>query len=192
MSVTQHIAFDNSYAALPERFYAKLNPVEASQPKLIVVNDALAELLGLDQDWLRSPDGLGMLAGNTIPDGADPLAMAYAGQQFGQWSPQLGDGRALLLGELVGKDGIRRDIQLKGSGPTPFSRRGDGRSTCVNNCKLRAVNGRNRLRDVKRAVQSNRPADIELVVSGVRHQTVDVDVQRGRRIKSDILQNAVA
>ncbi|MGI9355897.1 MAG: protein adenylyltransferase SelO [Rhizobiaceae bacterium] len=128
MSATQHIAFDNSYAALPERFYAKLNPVEASQPKLIAVNGALAELLGLDQDWLRSPDGLGMLAGNKIPVGADPLAMAYAGQQFGQWSPQLGDGRALLLGELVGKDGIRRDIQLKGSGPTPFSRRGDGRS----------------------------------------------------------------
>ena len=128
MSAIQPIAFDNSYAALPERFYAKLRPAEASRPKLIALNSALAETLCLDTKWLKSADGIAMLSGNNVPDGADPLAMAYAGQQFGHWSPQLGDGRALLLGEVVGKDGIRRDIQLKGSGPTPFSRRGDGRS----------------------------------------------------------------
>ena len=124
----QPIAFDNSYAALPERFYAKLLPTAVSQPELIALNAGLAESLGLDADWLRSPEGLAMLGGNQMPNGAEPLAMAYAGQQFGQWSPQLGDGRALLLGEIVGADGVRRDIQLKGSGPTPFSRRGDGRS----------------------------------------------------------------
>jgi len=124
----QPIAFDNSYAALPERFYAKLSPTAVPRPELVALNEALAETLGLDPDWLRSPEGVATLAGNRVPDGADPLAMAYAGQQFGQWSPQLGDGRALLLGEIVGTDGIRRDIQLKGSGPTPFSRRGDGRS----------------------------------------------------------------
>ncbi len=128
MSATHTIPFDNSYAALPDHFYAKLQPSEVPQPKLIELNDALAEVIGLDTTWLRSDDGVAMLAGNHIPDGADPLAMAYAGQQFGHWSPQLGDGRALLLGEVVGQDGIRRDIQLKGSGPTPFSRRGDGRS----------------------------------------------------------------
>ncbi len=128
MSAPQNIPFDNSYAALPERFYAKLSPSEVSQPKLIELNDALAEVIGLDAEWLRSEAGVAMLAGNLIPDGAEPLAMAYAGQQFGHWSPQLGDGRALLLGEVVGPDGLRRDIQLKGSGPTPFSRRGDGRS----------------------------------------------------------------
>jgi uncharacterized protein YdiU (UPF0061 family) len=88
----------------------------------------LAQHLGLDPDWLDSPEGIGILAGQRIPDGAEPIAMAYAGHQFGHFVPQLGDGRAILLGEVIDADGVRRDIQLKGSGPTPFSRRGDGRA----------------------------------------------------------------
>jgi uncharacterized protein YdiU (UPF0061 family) len=89
---------------------------------------ALAGQLGLDPEKLASPDGVAMLAGNLVPDGAEPIAMAYAGHQFGNWVPQLGDGRAILLGEVIGRDGVRRDIQLKGSGRTPFSRGGDGRA----------------------------------------------------------------
>jgi serine/tyrosine/threonine adenylyltransferase len=92
------------------------------------VNTALAEQLGIDPDELTSPDGVAVLAGNRVPPGAEPMALAYAGHQFGHFVPRLGDGRAVLLGEVVGRDGIRRDIQLKGSGPTPFSRRGDGRA----------------------------------------------------------------
>jgi uncharacterized protein YdiU (UPF0061 family) len=122
------IAFDNTYAALPERFYVRMPPSPVAQPRLIRVNRPLADLLGLDADWLESPAGVAMLAGNAVPDGAAPLAAAYAGHQFGGFSPQLGDGRAILLGEVVGRDGVRRDIQLKGSGPTPFSRMGDGRA----------------------------------------------------------------
>ncbi|MCI4664938.1 MAG: YdiU family protein [Neomegalonema sp.] len=122
------LPFDNSYARLPERFYAKLPPTPVKAPQLLALNEALAEVLQLDPAWLRSEDGVAMLAGNAAPAGAEPLAMAYAGHQFGGWVPQLGDGRAILLGEIVGADGIRRDIQLKGSGPTPYSRRGDGRA----------------------------------------------------------------
>jgi uncharacterized protein YdiU (UPF0061 family) len=92
------------------------------------LNRELAVELGLDPDGLASPEGLAMLAGNAVPQGAEPLAMAYAGFQFGHWVPQLGDGRAILLGEVVDRHGVRRDLQLKGSGPTPFSRRGDGRA----------------------------------------------------------------
>jgi len=121
-------AFDNSYAQLPERFHAKLPPTPVAAPKLIRINEALARFLGLDPAMLASPEGVAMLAGNRVPDGAEPLAMAYAGHQFGNWSPQLGDGRAILLGELRGEDGVRYDVQLKGSGPTPFSRNGDGRA----------------------------------------------------------------
>ncbi len=84
--------------------------------------------LGLDPERLCSPEGAEILAGKRVPDGADPIAMAYAGHQFGHFVPQLGDGRAILLGEVIDADGVRRDIQLKGSGPTPFSRRGDGRA----------------------------------------------------------------
>ncbi|EPX81043.1 protein adenylyltransferase SelO [Litoreibacter arenae] len=120
--------FDNSYARLPERFYTKMNPTPVAAPALIALNDALAGDMGLDAAWLRSSDGLAMLAGNRMPDGAEPLAQAYAGHQFGGWSPQLGDGRANVLGEVVGPDGARWDIQLKGSGPTPYSRMGDGRA----------------------------------------------------------------
>ena len=126
--MTLHIPFENSYARLPERFFARqpAEPVAAPQP--IVVNAALAAELGLDATALASPEGTEILAGNRVPDGADPLAQAYAGHQFGGWNPQLGDGRALLLGEVVDIHGRRRDIQLKGSGRTPFSRMGDGRA----------------------------------------------------------------
>jgi serine/tyrosine/threonine adenylyltransferase len=122
------IDFDNSYARLPEHFYARLSPTQVAEPKLIKVNRELALTLGIDPDWLARPGGLAMLSGNRLPDGAEPIAMAYAGHQFGQFVPQLGDGRAILIGEVVGRDGKRRDIQLKGSGRTPFSRRGDGRA----------------------------------------------------------------
>jgi uncharacterized protein YdiU (UPF0061 family) len=121
-------AFDNSYARLPERFFARLSPTPVQAPALVRVNAALAETLGLDAAMLASPEGVAILAGNTVPPGAEPIAQAYSGHQFGGFSPQLGDGRAILLGEVVGRDGQRRDIQLKGSGPTPFSRRGDGRA----------------------------------------------------------------
>ncbi|PHK92957.1 hypothetical protein CR162_21120 [Pseudoroseomonas rhizosphaerae] len=121
-------AFDNSYARLPERFHARLPPTPVAAPRLLRLNAALAGTLGLDPEFLASPEGVAILAGNAVPEGAASLAMAYAGHQFGQFVPQLGDGRALLLGEVVGRDGQRRDIQLKGSGPTPFSRQGDGRA----------------------------------------------------------------
>ena len=124
----QTAAFDNSYARLPERFFTRLPPTPVAGPALIKANHGLADLLGLDAEALESEAGVAMLAGNTLPPGADPLAQVYAGHQFGGWSPQLGDGRAILLGEIVGKDGIRRDIQLKGAGPTPYSRSADGRA----------------------------------------------------------------
>jgi serine/tyrosine/threonine adenylyltransferase len=122
------IPFDNSYARLPERFYARLDPTPVAEPRLVRVNTALAYDLGIDPDDLASPEGVALLAGNRVPDGAAPLALAYAGHQFGHFVPQLGDGRANLLGEVVDRDGLRRDIQLKGSGRTPFSRSGDGRA----------------------------------------------------------------
>ncbi|KQT80746.1 protein adenylyltransferase SelO [Methylobacterium sp. Leaf466] len=121
------IAFDNSYVRLPERFVARVPPTPVAAPRLIQANAALAETLGIDPTWLSSPEGVAVLGGNAVPEGAEPAAMAYAGHQFGNPVPQLGDGRAVLLGEVVGRDG-RRDIQLKGAGPTPFSRRGDGRA----------------------------------------------------------------
>jgi uncharacterized protein YdiU (UPF0061 family) len=122
------IAFDNSYSRLPERFYAAVTPTAVPAPRLIRLNAPLAAELGLDPDWLKSPAGVAMLSGNGVPSGATPIATAYAGHQFGGFSPQLGDGRAILLGELVDRHGRRRDLQLKGAGPTPFSRRGDGRA----------------------------------------------------------------
>jgi uncharacterized protein YdiU (UPF0061 family) len=126
--MTLHIPFDNTYAHLPERFYARQPATPVARPRLIRVNHGLARELGLDPAALESPEGVEVLAGNRVPEGAAPMALAYAGHQFGGFSPQLGDGRALLLGEVVGSDGVRRDIQLKGSGPTPYSRRGDGRA----------------------------------------------------------------
>ncbi|MDS9468369.1 YdiU family protein [Paracoccus sp. MBLB3053] len=122
------IHFDNSYARLPEGFFTRTAPTPVRDPKLIALNLPLAERLGLDAEWLSGPEGVRMLAGNALPEGAEPIAQAYAGHQFGGFSPQLGDGRAVLLGEIVAPDGARFDIQLKGSGPTPFSRRGDGRA----------------------------------------------------------------
>ena len=120
--------FDNTYARLPENFFARLAPEPVAQPSLIRLNEALASDLGLDADALRSPEGVETLAGNRVPVGAEPLAMAYAGHQFGGFVPKLGDGRAILLGEILDPAGQRLDIQLKGSGPTPFSRAGDGRA----------------------------------------------------------------
>jgi uncharacterized protein YdiU (UPF0061 family) len=117
--------FDNSYARLPERFYARLNPTPVAAPRLVRLNTPLAERLGLDPAALDDP---AIFSGNTIPEGAEPLAAAYAGHQFGHFVPQLGDGRANLLGEVVAPDGARFDIQLKGAGKTPWSRGGDGRA----------------------------------------------------------------
>ncbi|AJY73467.1 protein adenylyltransferase SelO [Paenibacillus beijingensis] len=119
--------FDNSYARLPESFFTKQNPTPVREPKLAVLNDSLARALGLNVQALRSNDGVAALAGNRIPEGALPLAQAYAGHQFGHFT-MLGDGRALLLGEQITPLGARVDIQLKGSGITPYSRRGDGRA----------------------------------------------------------------
>jgi uncharacterized protein YdiU (UPF0061 family) len=121
-------AFDNSYARLPDRFFARQAPTPVKAPELVRLNDALARQLGLDPAALAGPDGAQMLAGNLIPDGSMPLAMAYGGHQFGSWAGQLGDGRAILLGEVLDRDGVRRDIQLKGAGRTPYSRGGDGRA----------------------------------------------------------------
>jgi len=120
--------FDNSYALLPDRLYTRLNPTPVTAPRLVKLNAALAVSLGLDPEALASPECVEVLAGNRVPEGASPIALAYAGHQFGQFVPLLGDGRAILLGEVVGRDGERHDIQLKGSGLTPFSRSGDGRA----------------------------------------------------------------
>ncbi|WP_343079321.1 protein adenylyltransferase SelO [Ostreiculturibacter nitratireducens] len=122
------LPFDNSYTRLPDRIFVRQNPVPVRAPGLIAVNRSLAERLGIDADWLGSPEGVSVLAGNAVPEGAEPIAQAYAGHQFGGWVPQLGDGRAILLGEVVTPDGARYDLQLKGAGQTPFSRRGDGRA----------------------------------------------------------------
>jgi uncharacterized protein YdiU (UPF0061 family) len=126
--ITLPIAFDNTYARLPSQFHARVSPTKVQKPRVIVVNRPLAESLGIDANELASEAGAQLLVGNVLPEGAEPIALAYAGHQFGGFSPQLGDGRAILLGEVVGKDGLRRDIQLKGAGRTPFSRRGDGRA----------------------------------------------------------------
>jgi len=121
-------SFDNSFARMPDRFYARVAPTKVRNPRVVRVNTSLATLLGATADELTSPAGVACLVGNEIPPGAEPLALAYAGHQFGVFVPQLGDGRAVLLGEVVGADGQRRDIQLKGAGRTPFSRGGDGRA----------------------------------------------------------------
>jgi len=122
------MSFDNTYAQLPGRFYFKQDAAQVPDPKIIRINTSLAKQLSLDPDELKSDDGLAFLSGNATPEGADPLAQAYAGHQFGNFSPQLGDGRALLIGELLDRSERRFDLQLKGSGPTPFSRNGDGKS----------------------------------------------------------------
>jgi len=120
--------FNNTYVRLPERFYARVTPTSAATPKLICLNRELALQLGLDPGWLSSPEGVEILAGKRLAEGSEPIAMAYAGHQFGNFVPQLGDGRAILIGEVVDQAGQRRDIQLKGSGRTPYSRGGDGQA----------------------------------------------------------------
>ncbi len=125
---TEIFAFEPGYARLPERSFARIQPTPVAAPQLIRVNKNLAEHLGLDPEKLASTEGVEMLAGNRTAASGDALAMAYAGHQFGQFVPQLGDGRAILLGEVTDRAGMKREIQLKGAGPTPFSRRGDGRA----------------------------------------------------------------
>ena len=127
-SVSLALPFDNSYGRLPDRFYTRMAPSPVASPAMLALNVPLARRLGIDADALTTPEGVSVLAGNEVPEGADPLAQVYAGHQFGGWSPQLGDGRAILLGEIVAPDGVRFDIQLKGSGRTPYSRMGDGRA----------------------------------------------------------------
>ena len=117
------ISFDNAYARLPDRFRVRLDPVPVAAPEMVAWNEGLAAEMGLSDLACRAD----IWSGNAVPEGAEPVAQAYAGHQFGGWVPQLGDGRALLLGEVV-HEGRRYDLQLKGSGPTPFSRMGDGRA----------------------------------------------------------------
>lgn len=124
--MTLHIPFDNSYARLPGSFFTAQSPLAVSAPSLIAFNSNLAKSLGLS--GADDAELAQIFAGNMVPDGAEPLAQLYSGHQFGTYNPQLGDGRALLLGEVVDQTGTRRDIQLKGSGPTPYSRMGDGRA----------------------------------------------------------------
>ncbi|MBH0231319.1 protein adenylyltransferase SelO [Halobacillus yeomjeoni] len=118
---------ESSYTRLPDGFYSHAEPTPVTSPELVAFNRNLAEELGLDVEALRSDEGTAILAGNEVPEGADPIAQAYAGHQFGHFT-NLGDGRALLLGEQITPSGERLDIQLKGSGRTPYSRRGDGRA----------------------------------------------------------------
>ncbi|MCO4848388.1 MAG: YdiU family protein [Yoonia sp.] len=122
------IPFNNSYVHLPAQMFTRQTAKPVPDPTLIIANARLATTLGIDPDWLNTPAARDIFAGNAVADGSEPLASAYAGHQFGNWNPGLGDGRALLLGEVLGTDGVRRDIQLKGSGPTPYSRSGDGRA----------------------------------------------------------------
>src|SRR6266403_3491736 len=118
----------SSYAGLPERFFARVNPVPVAKPRLLRFNHALAAELGLDIGDLDAEALAATFSGNVLPPRVEPIAMAYAGHQFGHFVPQLGDGRAILLGEVQGRAGMRRDIHLKGTGRTPFSRDGDGRA----------------------------------------------------------------
>ncbi|MCC3375333.1 YdiU family protein [Cohnella sp. REN36] len=119
--------FDNSYARLPQSFSTRVDPTPVRSPSLAVLNGPLAEALGLNAEALRGEEGIAALAGNRAPSGAEPIAQAYAGHQFGHFT-MLGDGRAILLGEQIAPSGARFDIQLKGSGRTPYSRGGDGRA----------------------------------------------------------------
>lgn len=119
--------FDNTYAQLPDHFYTKLHPVPVHEPRLVIVNNALAEELGLNLKASSEDELAQLFSGNQLPEGAEPLAQAYAGHQFGHFT-YLGDGRAHLIGEHLTPDGKRVDIQFKGSGQTPYARRGDGRA----------------------------------------------------------------
>lgn len=118
----------NSYLKLPPLFYERVNPTPVSTPSLIALNEPLAVELGLSIESCKTPEAVEIFAGNSLPSGATPLALAYSGHQFGHFVPVLGDGRAVLLGELTTCAGTHVDLQLKGAGKTPFSRRGDGRA----------------------------------------------------------------
>ena len=120
--------FDNSFARELVGFFISCNAAKVPNPRLIKFNNMLAKELRLDTETLQTPIGAEIFSGNHLPHGAMPLAQAYAGHQFGSFSPQLGDGRALLLGEVIDTQGKRQDVQLKGSGRTPFSRGGDGKA----------------------------------------------------------------
>ena len=122
------VDFNNSFASLPKDFYVKMRPEIMPDLKLIKFNDSLGDLLGLPCKKLQEQNGIDFLGGKNILTNQEPLAQVYAGHQFGNFVPQLGDGRAILLGEVIDTNGNRNDIQLKGSGKTPFSRMGDGRS----------------------------------------------------------------
>ncbi|MBL8270886.1 protein adenylyltransferase SelO family protein, partial [Steroidobacter sp.] len=121
------IGFEHTYAALPPRFHARVEPAKAADAQLVIFNRALAAEIGVDPD-LNEQQAAALFSGTELAADSTPIAMAYAGHQFGGFVPQLGDGRAILLGELRGRDGVLRDVQLKGSGRTPFSRGGDGRA----------------------------------------------------------------
>ncbi|MEK6787962.1 MAG: YdiU family protein [Pseudomonadota bacterium] len=122
------IAFDNRFIQLPAAFWRRQLPAPLRNPRLFAVNTPLLHELNLDSAWLHSADALAGLSGHAVWPGADPVAMKYAGHQFGGWNPDLGDGRGVLLGEIIDRHGRRQDLHLKGSGPTPFSRMGDGRA----------------------------------------------------------------
>ena len=121
--------FDITYASLPSILFQSATPAAAPAPIIVAANIALAKAIGLNDGWLMSPQALAALSGQAILPDAHPIAMAYSGHQFGGWNPNLGDGRAILIGELVGPDGIRRDLHLKGAGRTAYSRTGDGKAT---------------------------------------------------------------
>ncbi len=128
MPTAVRFPFDNSYARELQGFYVPWQPAAVTAPRLLFLNHALAEELGLDVASLEGPEGAALFAGNALPEGAEPIAQAYAGHQFGGFSPKLGDGRAVLLGEVIDRNRRRRDIALKGSGRTPFARNGDGKA----------------------------------------------------------------
>lgn len=122
------LQFNNTYSRLPENFYRRVSPTPLPKPYLVSFNAAAAELIGLDREDCANPDFVEYFSGNRLIPGSEPISAIYAGHQFGVWVPQLGDGRAILLGEAVNEAGLRLDVQLKGSGMTPFSRMGDGRA----------------------------------------------------------------
>lgn len=123
----KYLKLENTYANLPKKMFSIQNPNDISSPKLIIFNDSLADVLGLDADFFKGKDGIDILSGNKVLEGTTPISQSYAGHQFGYFT-MLGDGRAVLLGEYISKDGQRFDIQLKGSGRTPYSRGGDGKA----------------------------------------------------------------
>jgi uncharacterized protein YdiU (UPF0061 family) len=123
-----HPAFEDTFAIELWELVIPWDAAPAPAPQLLALNRALASDLGFDPEWLATRDGMALLLGHTVPEGATPVAQAYAGHQFGGYSPRLGDGRALLIGEVVDEHGCRHDLHLKGSGRTPFSRGGDGKA----------------------------------------------------------------